>query len=389
MTNPPNPNIGLYLHVPFCARKCAYCDFASEGLEEAGGLSVARRYLNALAVEIDVRAASEEFDGAPVESVYLGGGTPTVLPPEWMAEVLDRLRRRFPFEEGAEVTIEANPGTVDEAKIAALLSAGVNRLSLGVQSFSDAVLHTLGRIHTAAEAQEAIASARGAGCANLSLDLMYGVPRQSLEEWRESLAVAVEAGPEHLSLYALTVEEGTVLQAQIGSGELPPPDEDLAADMYAAAEQVLGEAGFEHYEISNFARPGLECRHNRRYWADDEYLGLGASAHSFRGGVRWNNTGDMGVYTEWLERGRLPVIRAEALSARERVGEMLMLGLRVAEGVSDEEIVQRCGLAPAEVFGEEIHRLCGEGLLIAEGGRLRIPREKWLLSNEALTEFVA
>ena len=386
---PSDPTLGIYLHVPFCVRKCAYCDFASEGLEEAGGLSVARRYLDALAVEMDVRAASDEFAGARVESVYLGGGTPTILPPEWMAEVLGRLRNRFAFEEGAEVTIEANPGTVDERKIAALLAAGVNRFSLGVQSFSDETLRTLGRIHTAAEAQEAIASARGAGCANISLDLMYGVPRQSLEEWRGSLAAAVECGVEHISAYALTVEEGTGLQAQIESGELPAPDDDLAADMYSAAEQVLGEAGFEHYEISNFARPGLECRHNRGYWADDEYLGLGASAHSFRGGVRWNNTADLRVYTEWLERGRLPVVRAEALSARERVGEMLMVGLRRAEGVSEAEVERRCGLGPREVFGEEIRALCGEGLLIAEGGRLLIPREKWLLSNEALSRFVS
>jgi len=381
-------DIALYLHIPFCARKCAYCDFASEALEEAGGLSAARRYVDALAVEIDRRAVSEEFDGARLESVYLGGGTPTILPPEWMAEVLGRLRSRFAFEDGAEVTIEANPGTVDQAKIAALLAAGVNRFSLGVQSFSDETLRTLGRIHTAAEAQEAIASARRAGCANISLDLMYGVPRQSLEEWRRSLAAAVECGVAHISAYALTVEEGTALQAQIESGELPAADDDLAADMYSAAEQILGEAGFEHYEISNFARPGLECRHNRRYWADDEYLGLGASAHSFRGGVRWNNTADLRVYTEWLERGRLPVVRAEALSARERVGEMLMLGLRRAEGVSEEEIEGRCGSAPQEVFEEEIRGLCGDGLLIAEGGRLWIPREKWLLSNEVLAEFV-
>jgi len=380
--------IGAYVHIPFCARKCAYCDFASEGLEEAGGLSVARRYVDALAIETDMRAMSEEFHGAPVETIYLGGGTPTILPPEWMAEVLVRLSNRFAFEDGAEVTIEANPGTVDEPKIAALLAAGVNRLSVGVQSFSDETLRTLGRIHTAAEAQEAIAAARRAGCANISLDLMYGVPRQSLEEWRESLAAAVECGVEHISAYALTVEEGTGLQAQIESGELPAPDDDLAADMYLDAEQILGEAGFEHYEISNFARPGLECRHNRRYWADDEYLGLGASAHSFRGGVRWNNADDLRVYTEWIERGRLPVVRAEALSARERVGEMLMVGLRRAEGVSEEEIERRCGLGPREVFGEEIRGLCGDGLLVAEGGRLAIPREKWLLSNEVLAEFV-
>jgi len=380
--------IGVYVHIPFCVRKCAYCDFASEGLDESGGLSVARRYVDALGIETDMRAMSAEFHGAPVETIYFGGGTPTILPAEWVAEVLGRLRNRFAVDDGAEVTIEANPGTVDEGEIAALLAAGVNRLSLGVQSFSDETLRTLGRVHTAEDAREAIAAARRAGCVNISLDLMYGVPGQSLDEWRESLAAAVGCGVEHVSAYALAVESGTALEARIGRGELVPPDDDLAADMYGAARDILGEAGFEHYEISNFARPGLACRHTRRYWADDEYLGLGASAHSFRGGVRWNNTADLRVYTEWLERGRLPVVRAEALSVRGRVGEMLMVGLRRAEGVSEEEVRRRCGVGPWEVFEEGIRRLCGEGLLIAESGRLWIPRERWMVSNEVLMEFV-
>ena len=380
--------IGLYVHIPFCLSKCAYCDFASVPLESAGGLETARRYLDALKVELDLRAASGEFLDAQVDTVYVGGGTPTVLPAEWLADLLARIGQRFALVEGAEVTVEANPGTASAEKVGALLAAGVNRISLGIQSFSDPTLRTLGRLHTAAQAEEAIAAARAAGCVNLSLDLIYAVPGQSLAEWEAALARAVAASPEHISAYGLSVETGTPLAEAIGEGGVAAPDEDEYARMYEAARRGLPQAGYRHYEISNFAREGLECRHNRRYWADDEYLGLGASAHSYRGGIRWNNLGDPGVYMVWLERGVLPVARAERLSAEERVGEMLMLGLRRAEGVAESEVEARCGLAPRAVFGREIEELCDRGLLIAADGALRIPPERWLVSNEALAQFV-
>ena len=393
--------IGLYLHLPFCLSKCAYCDFASQPLGAAGGLPAARRYLEALHVELDLRAASAEFSGAQVETIYLGGGTPTVLPAEWQAELLTRVRYRFGVAEGAEVTVEANPGTVDRAKVAGLLAAGVNRVSLGVQSFSDDVLRTLGRVHDSADAVAAIEAVRAAGCLNLNLDLIYAAPGQSLAEWEETLGRAVEAGPEHISTYGLSVEEGTPLSAAIERGELDAPDDALYAEMYAMAGDLLTRAGSEHYEISSFARAvgdcdsmfqpaeaSWECRHNRRYWANHEYLGLGASAHSFRGGLRWNNLAEVEVYTERLEKGLLPVARAETLSPRSRVGEMLMLGLRRGEGVREDEIGERCGLAPRDAFGEEIEDLCQRGLLMSEGGRLWIERENWLISNEVLARFV-
>ncbi len=379
--------VGLYLHLPFCLRKCAYCDFASLALDDAGGMPAARRYLEALFIEIDRRAMSDEFYGAWVRTVYFGGGTPTILPPDWIGELLTRLRHRFPFEAHAEITIEANPGTVDDAKIAALLAAGINRLSLGVQSFSDEVLCTLGRVHSAAEARDAVSAARAAGCTNLSLDLMFGIPEQTMDQWRDTLRQALDARPEHISLYALSVEPGTPLSRSISAGDLPPPDDDLAADMYEAARETLARAGYEHYEISNFARPGSQCRHNRIYWADEEYLGLGASAHSFCGGIRWNNSADAEVYVQWIERGRLPVVRAEALSALDRAREMLMLGLRRAEGLSWAEVAERCEVSAEEAFASETGRLCREGLLVIENGLLRIPPARWLLSNEVLSQF--
>jgi oxygen-independent coproporphyrinogen-3 oxidase len=380
---------GLYLHLPFCVRKCPYCDFASEPLDDAGGSPAARRYLDALALELDLRAATDEFRAASVPTVYLGGGTPTVLPPECLAEIMARIEQRFALSPEAEITVEANPGTVDQQKVADLLAAGVNRVSLGVQSFSDAVLRALGRIHNAAEAEAAVQAARAAGCADLNLDLIYGVPNQSLEEWRDTLQRALDLQPEHIATYALSVEPGTPLAADIETGRLPAPDDDLSADMYAAAGELLCGAGYSHYEISNFARPSRESQHNRRYWPNAEYLGLGASAHSYRGGLRWNNLPSQGVYTVWLERGRVPVARAEALSQRQLLGETLMLGLRRAEGVCEEEVANLCGIAPREAFSEEMDRLCSQGLLIAAAGDLRVPREKWFISNEVLAQFVA
>jgi len=408
---PLAPDLGLYVHFPFCRSKCAYCDFASFPLEAAGGLPFARRYVEALAVEMDLRAATDEFRGSDlwsdssqrdhlrgcptrgrthgVTTIFFGGGTPTALPAEWLAEVLRRIRLRFSVPDDAEVTVEANPGTVDREKLTTLREAGVNRLSLGVQSFSDDTLALLGRLHTAAEAREAISAARAVGFDNLSLDLIYGLPGQTVEEWREDVRAALEVAPEHLSAYGLSLEPGTRLAADVGCGRLPEPGEELYVGMYQLAEEAFTAAGHEHYEISNYARPGRECRHNRKYWSGDEYLGLGSSAHSHRRGVRWNNLPAPGVYCEWLERGRLPVERAEARSARSRVGEMLMLGLRCAEGVSEDEIAARTGLRPREVFGEAIARLSENGMLYADDGRLRIPRGKWLVSNEVLAEFVS
>lgn len=382
-------SIGLYLHFPFCLSKCAYCDFASAPIEASGGLPAARRYLDALSIELDLRAASAEFHGAALDSIYFGGGTPTVLPAEWLTELISRIGMRFTMVEGAECTVEANPGTVDEVQVRALLDGGVNRLSLGVQSFSDDILRLLGRCHTAHEADDAIAGARAAGCHNLNIDLIYGVPTQSAESWSETLQRALAARPEHISAYGLSVEDGTPLAAAIESGKLADVDQDLYADMYQMATDALTGAGYVHYEISNFALPGFECRHNRRYWAADEYLGLGASAHSYRGGVRWNNCRDAVVYASRLEVGVLPVARAERLSAKAHLGEMLMLGLRLAEGVLEAEIVERCGVAPGEVFAEEIRDLSQRGLLIVENGCLRVPQGAWLVSNEVLSYFVA
>lgn len=380
--------LGVYVHIPFCLGKCAYCDFASFPLESVGGLPFARRYLRALAVELDLRAASEEFAGETVDTIFFGGGTPTVLPAEWLAEAMARIRWRFTVREDAEVTVEANPGTVEGEKLRALREAGCNRLSLGVQSLSDDALALLGRAHRAVEARGAVAAAREAGFENVSLDLIYGRPGQTVAKWEEEVEAALTLQPEHLSAYALSLEPGTRLAEALDCGRLPKVEEDAVAEMYQLTEELLGSAGYQHYEISNYARPGWECQHNRKYWSGDEYLGLGSAAHSHRRGVRWNNLPAPSVYCEGLERGRLPVERAEALSARGRVGELLILGLRCAEGVREEEIAARTGLRPSEVFREAAARLGERGLLEVVSGGWRLPRDKWLIANEILAEFV-
>ena len=293
--------IGLYVHIPFCRAKCAYCDFNSyAGLEH-----LFAPYVRALAREIELAGRRHPLQA---QTIYLGGGTPTVLPLDLLGEVLAACRRAFQVPEGAEVTVEANPGTVDGDYLAGLLSLGINRLSLGVQSFDEGELRLLGRIHTAREAVEACHLAREVGFDNLNLDLIYGIPRQTLAGWRETLRQALDLHPDHLSLYALTLEEHTPLAQRIARGEVPAPDDDLAAEMYVLAEETLAEAGYVHYEISNWARPGRQCRHNLTYWRNQPYLGFGAGAHSYFRGVRWWNVSSPEEYIARLMQGPEPAV---------------------------------------------------------------------------------
>src|SRR3990170_5784166 len=269
--------LSLYIHIPFCTLKCAYCDFNSyAGLKE-----LVRPYVDALIAEITLWA--EFARGRPVATVFFGGGTPSLLPLPEVERVTSALRERFELQAGAEVTLEANPGTVDLAYLRSLLALGVNRLSLGVQSFHDDELAALDRIHSAAEAKEAYRWALEAGFHRLNLDLIYGLPEQPMARWQATLEQAIELGPDHLSLYALTVEEGTKLAYDIDHGRLPGPDPDAQAAMYEWSLERLARAGYQQYEISNWSRPGQECRHNLTYWRNGEWLGLGAGAHSHWG----------------------------------------------------------------------------------------------------------
>ncbi len=377
--------VALYIHTPFCHTRCAYCDFNTyAGLE-----ALMSAYTAAVCREIE--HAGERWGRLTVPTIYFGGGTPSILSADLLAQVLHASRCAFRVSDDAEITLEANPGTVNGAGLRRLRALGVNRLSLGIQSAHDDELRLLGRIHTWAEAATTVQAARSAGLDNLNLDFIFGLPGQTMTRWRETLEAALGLRPEHLSLYALSVEEGTPLGKQIAGGELPPPDEDTAAEMYELAEQMLAEAGFLHYEISNWAisnpQPHL-CRHNLTYWRNEPWLGVGAGAHSWLDGRRWANVHHPRRYITALERGDTPVIETEPIDRRLEMGETMILGLRLAEGVNDDRFRARFGVGLETAFGGELAHLQGLGLLEWDGRTARLTARGRLLGNQVFVRFV-
>jgi oxygen-independent coproporphyrinogen-3 oxidase len=375
-----DPVISLYVHIPFCLAKCGYCDFNSF----AGLDTLFTEYTSALQQEI------EGVHPAQVRTIFFGGGTPTVLLPSDLSRILTTARRHFQVDALAEISIEANPCTIDLGKLRQLRAEGINRLSLGVQSFDDQELQVLGRIHTAVDAIQAVQSSRLAGFENLSLDLLYGLPQQTLASWQHSLRMALELAPDHLSLYALTVEEGTPLSSAIAGGELPLPDPDLAADMYELAQDLLRAAGFVHYEISNWSRlPSLICRHNLTYWRNQPYLGVGAGAHSWLNGKRWSNTASPADYIHQVSAGRRPVSYSENIPQELEMSETLMLGLRLLdEGVSFDQFEKRFGLPLREKYACQVEELTELGLIQASEKRLRLSGRGRLLGNQVFLKFL-
>jgi putative oxygen-independent coproporphyrinogen III oxidase len=356
---------GLYVHVPFCLTRCGYCDFnAYAGLGHLAG-----RYVAALRREADLAAPA--WRGARVESVFFGGGTPTTLASRRLETVLRHLRGRFDVAPDAEVTVEANPDTVSRGSLEALRAAGFTRLSMGVQSFDPRVLAALERVHSADSARSAYAAARLAGYENVSLDLIYGADSESLSQWARTLEEAVALGPEHVSAYALTIEPATPLGWKVAQGLVPAPDADLQADMFSLACETLRGAGYEHYEISNWARPGFECRHNLVYWDRRPYLGLGAGAHSYRDDRRWWNLRPPGSYLEAVEAGGLPVGGEERLSRQDRALEEVFLRLRTRDGVP-----------AADVDPTRTAPYFENGLLAQRNGHLVLTERGMFLANE-------
>ncbi len=377
----------LYIHIPFCVRKCLYCAFTSTDKTpgDAGG------YVDLLLREMTLRAGAL---ATPLRAttLYMGGGTPSLLDPSRVASIIDCAVRMFNLDPSAEVTLEANPGTVTAASLAGYRAAGVNRLSLGIQSFDDRMLALLGRVHSSREGREAIAMARRAGFDNIGVDLMHGLPGQDRDHWREQLLAAVELRPDHISAYGLTVEEGTPFALREAEGELDLPGEEDSAAMFEDTADVLVAAGYEHYEIANFALPGSRSRHNQVYWHRGNYLGFGAGAHSFlrepRPGVRWRNPDSLGDYGGSLESGLLPETDRILLTERDVMAEWLFLGLRMLEGVEEEHFRAEFGVSPADVYGAQLQRLCAAGLLIREGGRLGLSRRGVILSNRVFAAFL-
>jgi oxygen-independent coproporphyrinogen III oxidase len=364
----------LYIHIPFCVKKCVYCDFFSVSYDE----STVKAYVDALCKELSLK----KHPGDSLKTVYVGGGTPTLLPAVCCNILFGYLRDNFPIAPDAEITVEANPGTVDEAIIETLLSLGVDRLSIGVQSFNDKELATLGRIHSSDEALESIVSIKKAGLKNFSIDLMYGIPGQTTASWRESLTRVVELSPTHISAYELTPEESTPLASLITSGTISMLNEELILDMYDHAIDYLADHGYEHYEISNFALPGYQCIHNLNYWNRGEYIGIGAGAHSFVRGVRSKNIADINKYIAHMGKGVLPESESSAVSPEEALKEMIFLGLRKTEGLNIRRAGE-AGLSLLDASGE----LVAEGYLKVTGEYLSLTRKGLVVSNTVIAKL--
>ena len=366
----------LYIHIPFCLKKCIYCDFYSV----SDSNFIIRPYMTALCKELEMRREYiKELGG-----IYLGGGTPSILKEKDIATIMDKIRSTCRISSEAEITSEANPGTLTESGIKGLLNAGINRISIGVQSLSDKELSLLGRMHDATEAIAAFTTARKGGFRNISLDLIYGIPGQDLISWKGTLEKVVSLYPEHISAYELTPERNTVLYEHLEKGRLHLPDEDEVAEMYYTAIDILTEAGYEHYEISNFALSGLQCRHNLNYWDRGEYLGIGAGAHSFLNGRRISNVCDVRQYIHDVELRTLPIAEETLLTDREEIEETLFLGLRKMDGFDIE-------LIPADItehLKEALDDLSHQGLLDLSGGHIKLTRKGLIICNSVIVRLL-
>jgi oxygen-independent coproporphyrinogen-3 oxidase len=368
------------VHLPFCAERCGYCSFNTAPYT-AGALD---RFLTALGLECDLAAADPWAGSVTLDTIFLGGGTPSLLDPPQLAAVLERIGARFRIESGAEVTVECNPDDVTTERLAGYRRAGATRLSLGVQSLDDTLLPRLDRRHSAAQARHALASAREAGFDNVSVDLIYGLPGLDLDSWTRTVREVLAWRPEHLSAYALTLDEGSLWHAAGVSGL---PAEETITEQYWALARLAAEAGFEHYEVSNYARPGYRSRHNQRYWRWEEYLGLGPGACGFLGLVRYGNVKPVERYCALVERGALPLLTHEVLTERQALAEQLILGLRTSDGVTSERLAERCALERGRL-PDVLAAWRERGLLVEQGGRVRLTEAGFLLSDALFTELL-
>jgi oxygen-independent coproporphyrinogen-3 oxidase len=379
--------LGLYLHIPFCQAICSYCNF-NRGLLDPG---LKTRYVAAIEREI-----LDAADGRRVDTIFFGGGTPSLLEPAEIRRLLGACREAYRVAPGAEVTLETNPETALPDRLAAFRDAGITRLSIGVQSFDDDELGRLGRIHSAARARSAVAVARAARFPNVSLDVMFWLPGQSLASWMRTVDQAIELGPDHLSLYLLELYPNAPLKeamARAGRDARAAADwcqsaDETAADMYLKALDRLDAAGFEQYEISNVARPGFLCRHNVKYWQGGAWRGFGAGAHSTDEGRRWQNVAATIDYADRIERGRSVAIEARTLSEAERIEEALFTGLRLAEGIDRRNFLERYGVDPWARYGDALTPFVEGGLMWTADSRFGLTRRGMLVANDILVTFV-
>ena len=389
--------LGLYIQVPFCASKCSFCNFSSR---VARG-DVYDRYCHALAEEIDrlpeiYQSASVAPDllGPPVDTVYFGGGTPSLLGGDRLAKIVTDLNRRFRFAPPTEFTLEVTPGSADTDFLKRALAIGVNRLSIGAQSFADAELRSVGRLHSVDDTRALVQAARGEGFRNISLDLIAGLPHQTELSWQASLQSVIALKPEHVSVYLFEVDEKSRLGSEVLRHGIryhadAVPDENFVADAYDQARRLLGRAGYVQYEISNFAFPGRESIHNRKYWKLKAYSGLGAGAHSCDGQSRWENATSVEEYENLLERGESPICELMRLTPDVQLEEFFFLGLRQMEGIDLAEARGRWGPELIQPWEQKIVMLQHDGWLVGRNGRVHLAEKSLLVSNEIFQEFIS
>jgi oxygen-independent coproporphyrinogen-3 oxidase len=373
----------FYCHIPFCPAKCAYCAFVTH----IGSMALVPRYLDALEREFELLADSRA--GGPLITVYFGGGTPSMLEPADIGRLLAALDRRFHIVDGAEVTLEAHPSTVDRAKLAGFREAGITRLSMGGESLQRGELAALGRSYAPERSQEVMRWAHAVGFASVALDLMYGLPGQTLQSWRSTLKSALSFGADHLSLYPLSIEPRTIFARRRREGRLIVPEDGIVADMYSLACDLLAEAGFEHYEIANWATPGHQCRHNLAYWQNAEFFGAGVGAHGYLHPARYQNVHRTRPYIDTVLAGGSPVAAAETIDAETYAAETRMLRLRLLrEGLDLAYLAGDPGSGQAAGRREAVDRLADAGLVRLEGDRLLLCEEKALLAHEAIAQLM-
>ena len=387
---------GIYIHIPFCERKCTYCNFNTTDFFE----SVAARYIEAVAREVTYWGETLEREAGKrlqVDTIFFGGGTPSIVEAEQLALLTRRCAEVFEVSRDSEVTIEINPATFSRGKVEGWLAAGINRASVGVQSFIDRELLSLSRTHTSDDARSTIALLREAGLNNISLDLIAGLPEQSLEDWEYNLHEATSIRPEHLSLYLLELKEGTQLHGQIKRGVRPRPDDDLAAEMYRMICDATAASGYEQYEISNFAlfddsnvskTSPYRSAHNLKYWTGAPFYGVGCGAHSYDGQARWSNVLQTEAYIEQVNSMGHAIRERNTLSSTDRAAEALFMGLRLSEGINLNAFQSEYGIDVVERYADDLPRLADAGLVKFDEGRLVLTPAGRLLSNEVFVSFV-
>ncbi len=376
-------NAGVYLHIPFCRSRCSYCDFATDVYKNQ---ETVERYVSALCREIENFSQLQTFDSQFVETIYFGGGTPSLLTAKQLGKILSAIHKKFFVDENSEITMEMNPATVTLETLQAYKNLGINRASFGAQTFDDTELKRLGRKHTANDVRETIDLLRTADFDNVSFDLIAGLPRQMLTDWERNLDEALKLKPEHLSLYLLEIHEETPLAEQIRSGRQPLPDEDLAGEMYELMVETVSAKGFQQYEISNFSLPNFASRHNSKYWLCEPVYAFGVSAHSFDGQKkRWANERDTLKYVRRIEKENSAIVEQTEINLK---SEFVFLGLRLAKGIDVDEYKKRFGADLRVEYAEDLKRLKEAGLIEFSRNRLKLTKKGFLFSNEVFAVFV-